>query len=103
VNVLGAGLNNPFAMLDIADCMAHLVQGGKEDAKHITKITTPIIQETENAEDTHQKKCLGIVNLVFFDGASNIQNAGEILKVLFPCITVGQGAKHVVSLFFSDV
>ena len=43
--------------------------------------------------------CRGIVDLVFFDGASNVQNAGELLKVKFPRITVGHGAEHVVSLF----
>ncbi len=38
-----------------------------------------------------------------FDGASNVQNAGEILRIFNPPITVGHGAVHVVSLFFSDV
>ena len=35
VNVLAAGVNNPFALLDIADCTEHLQAGGK-DAKHST-------------------------------------------------------------------
>jgi hypothetical protein len=103
VNVLGGSINNPFALLDIANCMAHLAKGEKEDAKHIAKFITPIIQEIEKAEDAHQKKCPGIVALVFIDGATNVQNSGKILKVLFPCITVGHSAKHVVSLFFSGM
>ena len=45
----------------------------------------------------------GIVDLVFFDGASNVQNAGLILKAYNPCITVGHGAEHVVWLFFADL
>jgi hypothetical protein len=53
--------------------------------------------------DVHNKKCPGIVDLVFFYGASNVQNAGKILKAFNPCITVGHGAEQVVSLFFSDV
>lgn len=49
------------------------------------------------------KKHKGIVDLVFFDGASNVQNAGKILQARHPRITVGHGAEHVVSLFFADV
>ena len=44
----------------------------------------------------------GIVNL-FFNGANNIQNAGQILQAFNPRITVGHGAEHVMSLFFSSV
>ena len=40
---------------------------------------------------------------MFFDGASNVQNAGKTLCVFNPRITVGHSADHVVSLFFSDV
>jgi len=32
--VLAAGINNPFALLEIADCTAHLAEGGKKDAKY---------------------------------------------------------------------
>ena len=46
---------------------------------------------------------LALLTLFFFDGASNVQNAGELLRVKHPRITVGHGAEHVVSLFFSDV
>ncbi len=35
--------------------------------------------------------------------ATNVQNAGEILRAYNPRITVGHGAEHVVSLFFADV
>ncbi len=46
----------------------------------------------ESEPDVHNKKCPGIVTLVFFDEASNVQNAGEILKAFNPCITIGHGA-----------
>ena len=103
VNVLAACVNNPFALLEIADCTAHLAEGGKKDAKYIAKIIMPLIQQIESEEDMHKKKSPGIVDLVFFDGASNVQNAGEILRAFNPRITVGHGAEHVVSLFFADV
>ncbi len=34
--------------------------------------------------DDHNRPCFGIVDLVFFDGASNVQNAGELLRVNHP-------------------
>ena len=92
LNVLAAGVNNLFALLDIADCTNHLALGGKKDASHIASIIKPLIANMEGELDEHNRKCTGIVDLVFFDGASNVQNAGELLRVKYPCITVGHGA-----------
>jgi hypothetical protein len=103
VNVLAAGVNNPFALLDISDCSNHLSKGQKKDARHIASIIIPLIKQIESKSNVHQKKSPGIVDLVLFDGASNVQNAGLILKAYNPRITVGHGAEHVVLLFFSDV
>jgi hypothetical protein len=103
VNVLASCVNNLFALLEIADCTAHMAEGGKKDAKYIAKIIMPLIDLMESEEDSHKKKYSGLVDLVFFDGASNVQNAGEILRAFNPRITVGHGAEHVVSLFFADV
>jgi hypothetical protein len=103
VNVIAAGVNNPFALLDIANCTHHLARGGKKGARHIANIVMPLIRQMESELDVHNKKCPGIVDLVFFDGASNVQNAGEILKAFNRHITIGHGTKHIVSLFFSDI
>jgi hypothetical protein len=103
VNVLAAGVNNPFALLDIANCTHHLAKGGKKDARCIANIVMPLIKQMESELDVHKKKCPGIVDLVFFDGASNVQNSDEIMKVFNLHITVGHGAEHIVSLFFSYV
>jgi hypothetical protein len=103
VNVLTACVNNPFALLEIANCTAHLAKGGKKDANYIAKIIMPLIQLMESEEDIHKKTYSGLVDLVFFNGTSNVQNAGNILRAFNPCITVGHGAKHVDSLFFADV
>ena len=56
VNVLAAGVNNPFALLDIADCTEHLQAGGKKDAKHIANIVKPLIELMEGEVDVHKKK-----------------------------------------------
>ena len=37
------------------------------------------------------------------DGASNVQLAGELLKIRYSKITVMRGVEHTVSLFFNDV
>jgi hypothetical protein len=66
VNVLAACVNNPFALLEMADCTAHLAKGGKKDAKYISKIIMPLIQLMESEEDIHKKTSPGIVDLVFF-------------------------------------
>ena len=44
-----------------------------------------------------------IVDIVRFDGASNVQLAGELLKNYYPDISVMRGVEHTVSLFFNDV
>ena len=38
-----------------------------------------------------------------FDGASNVQLAGELLQIRYLKITVMRGVEHTVSLFFNDV
>jgi hypothetical protein len=40
---------------------------------------------------------------LFFYGASNVQNVGQILQAFNPRITVGRGVEHNNSLFFFDV
>jgi hypothetical protein len=43
LNVLAAGVNNPFALLDIVNCTNHVAKGGKRDASYITDIIIPLI------------------------------------------------------------
>ena len=38
-----------------------------------------------------------------FDEASNVQLAGELLKIHYPNISVMRGVEHTISLFFNDV
>ena len=38
-----------------------------------------------------------------FDGASNVQLGGKLLKVHYPKLTVMRGVEHTVLLFFNDV
>ena len=96
INVLEAGVYNP-AILGTIDCTGHIASGGIKDAPYIASLFMPFIDIINARAGTD------VVDCVFFDGASNVQNAGEILKVNYPLISVGHGAEHVVALFFSDV
>jgi hypothetical protein len=42
-------------------------------------------------------------DVIYFDGASNVQKAGEILMAKFPCSFCFHGGEHVVSLFFLSI
>ena len=42
-------------------------------------------------------------DVFYFDGASTVQKAGEVLMARFPCTFSFQGSEHVVSLFFSSI
>jgi hypothetical protein len=42
-------------------------------------------------------------DVLFFDGASNVQLAGSVIEAKYPRAMTLHGAEHVISLFFSDV
>ena len=46
---------------------------------------------------------MGIFDIVFFDGGTNVQNSCLILAARYPRISVGHGDENVVALFLSDV
>jgi hypothetical protein len=65
----------------------------------------PIISRIEETKDSNNQKAdhRGVVDLVLFDGASNVQNAAKLVSITYPRITVVHGAEHVVSQFFKDI
>lgn len=95
INVMASGVQERSAVLEIVDCSKHLSNGGKKDAEYIAELFKPHMEQLDS------KKTL--IDTVFFDGASNVQKAGELLEVDFPMVTVLHGAEHVVSLFFADI
>ncbi len=97
--------NNPFALLDIVDCTSEMAKGGKKDAKYIAGLLKPIISLIEETKGPNYQKTDhgGVVDLVLFDGASNVQSAAKLVFITYPRITVVHGAEHVVSLFFKDI
>ncbi len=73
--------------------------GGEKDAPYIADMIIPLIQKMEKTRDEHNKLCPGVVDLVLFDGASNVVKAGKIVATHFPCISVVHKTEHGVSLF----
>ena len=103
VNFLAAGPNNSFGILDIADCSEQCAQGEKKSGEYIASKFTPLIQQLAEREDTYGNKCKGMLDLMLFDGGSNVQKCGRIMAAQFPRLTVLHGAEHVLALVFSDM
>jgi hypothetical protein len=77
----------------------------EKDAKYIAGLLKPIISPIEEKKDPNNQKTdhWGVVDLLLFDGASNVQNATKLASITYFCITVVHGAEHVVSLLFKDI
>jgi hypothetical protein len=97
INILAASPSNPFTLFEIVDCTDQIAKGGKKDTTYLAVIARPFARWLE------AKAKSNIVDLIIFDGASNIQLAGKIVAKYHPRITVCHGAEHFVTLFFSDV
>ena len=67
VNVLAASPNNPFALLEIVDCTDQITNGGKKDAKYLSGIVRLLVRWLEARVKSN------ILDLITFDGASNVQ------------------------------
>lgn len=95
-NVLASSPHNPVCVLEIADASTHMANGGKKDARYISSLFRPYI-------DTVEEQHPNTVDVVFFDGAANVQKAGEVLAGTYPRIMSLHGAEHVISLWFNFV
>ena len=87
--------NLPVAVLELVGCQGHIADGGEKDVTFICNIFLEHIRKI----DPHKS----VIDFVVFDGASNVQLAGELLKIHYPNISVMCGVEHTVSLFFNDV
>jgi hypothetical protein len=95
LNFLASGGYVHNVCLEIHDCSAQMATGGKKSASYIAECLI-----------THMKSLdpnKTFTDLVIFDGASNVQKAGEIVAEEYPLVSVTHGGEHVVSLWFSDI
>ena len=95
INVLGiCGYTSP-KVLAIHDCSEHLAGGGKKDAPFIAELFESEVEQLDPSKT--------LTNVFFFDGASNVQKAGEILEAINPGSHCLHCSDHVILLFFSDI
>ena len=95
INILGMCAGTPPITISIQDCTDHMSEGGKKDATYIASLFEDKVEEYDPA---------GLyADVVFFDGAKNVQKGGEILTAKFPRMYCFHGGEHVVSLFFSSI
>jgi hypothetical protein len=81
--------------ISIQDCTKYMAEEGKKDTLCIANLF-----EEKVMEYNPLKTC---TDVFYFDGASNVQKAGEVLMARFPCSFCFHRGKHVVSLFFSSI
>ena len=95
-NVMASSGMEHNAVLDIVDASEHMANGGKKTAEYIANLFEPYISQLDSSGKGE------LVDLVLFDGAANVQKAGEILAARHPRITSMHGVEHQCSLVFAD-
>ena len=103
MNFLASSPNDPCALLEIVYCTSEMAYGRKKSAQYICGLIKCIISQIEMTKNSQYGDHTGVVDLLLFYGARNVQKEGQLVSVAYPRITVIHGAKHVVSLFFRDV
>ena len=94
-NVLCMCGSLPPITVSIIDCTHQMRDGGKKDAGFIAHY----MMEFVKLYDPNKM----LTDVLFFDGASNVQKGGEILEMEYPRAYALHGGEHVISLFFSDI
>jgi hypothetical protein len=95
LNILGLCAATPPITIGIIDCTNHMQSGGKKDASYIASLFEEKVAEYDPGNV--------LTDVFFFDGASNVQKAGEVLTAKYPRSFCFHGGEHVVSLFFSSI
>ena len=94
INEIALSENMSSVVLEINDCLEHMVAGGNKDAPYISAIFPhhlTVIDKNRNLSD-----------LIFFDGASNVQKAGKKFNPSFLKLLVFMGQK-CFALLFTDL
>ena len=95
MNVLAMTATVSPMTIAIQDCSSHMVDGGKKDAVYVASLFEEKVVEFDPQNQ--------LTDVFFFDGASNVQKAGEVLMAKYPRSFSFHGGEHVVSLFFSSI
>ena len=95
MNVLAMTATVSPMTIAIQDCSSHMEEGGKKDAVYVASLFEEKVGEFDPQNQ--------LTDVFFFDGASNVQKAGEVLMAKYPRSFSFHGGEHVVSLFFSSI
>ena len=95
MNVLAMTATVSPMTIEIQDCSSHMEEGGKKDAVYVASLFEEKVGEFDPQNQ--------LTDVFFFDGASNVQKAGEVLMAKYPRSFSFHGGEHVVSLFFSSI
>ena len=95
LNILAMSGTTPPLTIGILDCTTHMASGGKKDATYIADI---FAEKVEEYDLNHQ-----LTDVFYFDGASNVQKAGQVLMAKYPRTFCYHGGEHVVALFFTSL
>ncbi len=87
VNIFAMSDAIPPMTISIQDYTKHMAEGGKKDASYIADMFEEKVLEYDSL-----KIC---TDVFYFDGASNVQKAGEVLMAKFPHSFCFHGGKHV--------
>ncbi len=88
MNILAlSGTTAPMTVL-IHNCIKHMEEGGKKDATYIAELFEGKVMEYDP-----QRLC---TDVFYFDGASNVQKAGEVLMAFLPRSFCFHGGENVV-------
>jgi hypothetical protein len=82
INILAAGVNNSFALLDVVDCSNQASAGKKKDAKYIACLIHPFIEKLELECDGLSNNLTGAIDFVFLMG---LPMSRMRARFLLPC------------------
>ena len=82
----------PPTVVDIHDCTDHIAAGGKKDAEYLAG-------DMQEEIVRFDPECMH-TNVLYFDGAANVQNGGLRLCALYPRSYVFHDREHFILLVF---
>ena len=94
-NVIICGVFCPVYVAKVHDCTDDLKTGENKNALFIANLCRNAMAQVPGYKH--------VFDLAFFDGASNVQKAGELLEIYFPRMSTIHGSEHVLSLFCQDL
>ena len=95
INILASLEGNPNCVFDVIECTELMSVGGKKHAFYICQQMLPRLKILDP-----QRKLL---NLIAFDGAYNVQKAGQLIEQYFSRCSIIIGIEHMVSLLLGKI